>query len=486
MVRVASLTFCVSGIRLIKKPSRPAGADSLRSRLSDKPLDVYKARIRILKVTMPKLLLITASSPEIRKVRRSRVLNFQQITMPYLAARVLPGWEVFHVDEEAEGIDWNMDADVVGITFHTPSAFHAYDIAARFRSDGACIVMGGPHVTLLPDEALKHADVIFVGEAEGLWEEFLSGFEAGSYQSVYRRTTAPSLENIPMARKDLFHRRDHTHGVLFATRGCPSQCDFCTIATMYSHGMRKRPIAEVAAEYASFKGKVIIFWDDNIAGDMGYAKSLFQAITPYRKWWSSQATIQAGQDDEFLESAAESGCKQLFLGVESISQQSMVDVNKRFNQVEEYSQVIKRIHSYGIAVQAGIVFGFDHDTPDIFSATLNFLEEAGVQNATFNILTPFPGTPLFQRMDNDGRILTRNWSKYNGRDSVVYQPRQMSEAELLAGFRYANERFYSLPSIAKRLSRSPVQLWWALPLNVAYGYQWRKTAQSAVKTQRCT
>jgi radical SAM superfamily enzyme YgiQ (UPF0313 family) len=246
---------------------------------------------------------------------------------------------------------------------------------------------------------------------------------------------------------------------------------------MYRHKLRKRPVAEVAAEYASFKGKVIIFWDDNIAGDLGYAKELFCAIAPYRKWWSSQASIHAGRDDEFLEAAARSGCKQLFLGLESISQQSMAEVNKNFNRAEEYFDIINRIHSYGIAVQAGFVFGFDHDTPQIFKATLDFLEKAGVQNATFNILTPFPGTPLFQRMDAEGRILTRDWRKYNSRDAVVYQPKQMSEEELLTGFRYANERFYSIVGIAKRLSRSSVQLWWTLPLNLAYSYRWQKTTR---------
>ena len=277
---------------------------------------------------MPKLLLITASSPEIRQVRRARVLNFQQITMPYLAARAPSSWDVVHVDEEAEEIDWNIDPDVVGITFHTPSAFHAYDIAARFRLQGKCVVMGGPHVTLLPEEASQYADVIFIGEAEGLWEDFLESFETGSFRRVYQQTSLPSLENIPMARKDLFHRHDHTHGVLFATRGCPCQCDFCTVAVMYHHTLRKRPVAEVAAEYASFKGKVIIFWDDNIAGDMAYAQGLFRSIAPYRKWWSSQASIHAGRDDEFLEAAARSGCKQLFLGIEFISQQSMAEVKK--------------------------------------------------------------------------------------------------------------------------------------------------------------
>jgi radical SAM superfamily enzyme YgiQ (UPF0313 family) len=423
---------------------------------------------------MPKLVLITASSPEIRKVRRSRVLNFQQITMPYLGARVPPSWDVVHIDEDAEDIDWNIHADVVGITFHTPSAYHAYEIARRFKSQGACVVMGGPHVTLLPEEASQYADVIFIGEAEGLWEEFLRSFETGSYLHEYRQTCAPSLENVPMARKILFHRRDHTNGVLFATRGCPNQCDFCVIAVMYPYKLRKRPIAEVVAEFASFNGKVIIFWDDNLAGDVKYACELFRSIAPYHKWWSSQVSIHAGQDDRFLDAAAKSGCKQLFLGLESISQPSMADVKKGFNRVDEYCRIIERIHSHGIAVQAGIVFGFDHDTPEIFSNTLNFLEEAGVQNATFNILTPFPGTALFRKMEAEGRILTRDWRKYNSRADVVYQPRQMSVAELLAGFRYANGHFYSLPSIAKRLSRSPVQLWWTLPLNLAYGYQWQK------------
>ena len=231
---------------------------------------------------------------------------------------------------------------------------------------------------------------------------------------------------------------------MFATRGCPNQCDFCTIAVMYRHKLRKRPIAEVAAEYASFKGKVIIFWDDNIAGDMEYAKRLFRSIAPYRKWWSSQASIHAGRDDKFLEAAGHSGCKQLFLGLESISQKSITEVNKRFNRVEEYFKIIKRIHSHGIAVQVGIVFGFDSDTPEIFKDTIDFLEKAGVQNATLNILTPFPGTPLFRKMEAEGRILTRDWRKYNSRDDVVYQPKQMSVAELLSGFQYANERFYSL------------------------------------------
>jgi len=421
-----------------------------------------------------KLVLITASSPEIRHIRRSRFLNFQQITMPYLAALVPPSWQVVHVDEEAEPVDFDVQADLVGITFHTPSAPHAYQIARRFRSRGIPVVLGGPHVTLVPEEAAQHADVIFVGEAEGAWQQFLQEFERGQHPKaqpclVYRSGGTPSLDHVPQARKDLYHRKDHTNGVLFASRGCPNACDFCTLAVMYKNRLRKRPVAEVAAEYASFRGKVIIFWDDNIAGDLEYSRQLFRAIAPYKKWWSSQASVHAGQDEEFLELARRSGCKQLFLGLESISQASLDGAHKRFNRVDDYYRIIERIHAHGIAVQAGIVFGFDCDTPAIFSETLDFLETAGVQNATFNILTPFPGTRLFKRLESEGRILTRDWEKYNSRADVVFQPKQMSCEELLEGFRLVNRRFYSLPSMVRRLSRSPVGLWWTLPLNLTYG-----------------
>jgi radical SAM superfamily enzyme YgiQ (UPF0313 family) len=415
-----------------------------------------------------KLLLITVSAPEIRQIRRSRFLNFQQITMPYLAALTPAHWQVEHVDEEACAIDFAAQVDLVGITFHTPSAYHAYAIAARFRGRGIPVVLGGPHATLLPEESAQYADTVFVGEAEGLWQQFLADFERGRAQKVYHAECVPSLEGAPQARKDLFQRKDHTNGVLFASRGCPNRCDFCTLSVMYRNQLRKRPVAEVAAEYASFRGKVIIFWDDNLSADMAYAKDLFRAIAPSHKWWSSQASIQAGRDEEFLALAARSGCKQLFLGLESVSQASMDEVHKRFNRVDQYRQIIQRIHAHGIAVQAGIVFGFDSDTPAIFGETLDFLEECGVQNATFNILTPFPGMQLFQRLEREGRILSRDWRKYNSRADVVFQPRQMSPDELLAGFQSAVRRFYSPASILKRISRSPVEGWWTLPLNLAY------------------
>lgn len=214
------------------------------------------------------LLLITASSPDIQRVRRSRVLNFQQVTMPYLAAFVSEGWTVVHVDEAVEPVVFEPTPDLVAITFHTPSAPHAYELAAHFLARGSTVALGGPHVTLVPDEAQSHADVILVGEAETTWPRFLSDFESGAYLRRYDCEIVPQLGGVPQARKDLFHRSDHTVGVMFATRGCANRCDFCTLAVMYPSGLRTRYVDAVAQEFASFPGKVVILWDDNIAGDL--------------------------------------------------------------------------------------------------------------------------------------------------------------------------------------------------------------------------
>ena len=420
------------------------------------------------------VLLVTVSSSEMQKIRGTRYINFQQCTMPYLAAFFSPDWNITHVDEVCETINYDLPYDLVGLTFHTPSAPHAYEIADRFRARGITVIMGGPHVTLVPEEAQEHADAIFVGEAELTLPRFLAEWTEGRAQRRYDVDEIPDLCKVPFSIKEHFHRKDHSDGILFASRGCPNGCEFCTLAVMYKRQYRHRPISDVAAEFASFRGKVIIFWDDNLSADMNYAKELCRAIAPYNKWWSSQVSAQAGTDDEFLTLAAKSGCKQLFIGFESVSQKSLEGVQKGFNRTDQYAEIIRRIHDHGIAVQAGFVFGFDEDTPEVFEETIAFLEDTAIQNATFHILTPYPGTSLYKRLMSEGRILTHDWARYNARTDVVFEPKNMSSEELLNGFNEVNRRFYSLGSIYRRLTKSPVGLYWTLPLNLIYHNLWHR------------
>jgi len=400
--------------------------------------------------------------------------------MPYLAAFFPDDWQITHIDEVCGAVDFGVQYDLVGLTFHTPSASHAYEIADRFRASNATVIMGGPHVTLLPEEAMEHADAVFVGEAELTMPQFIKDWTEGNVKGRYDVIETPSLCGIPFSKKEHFHRNDHSGGILLASRGCPNDCEFCTLAVMYNRRFRSRPVDEVATEFASFRGKVIIFWDDNLSADMDYAKALCKAIAPYKKWWSSQVSVLAGTDDEFLSLAARSGCKQLFIGFESISQKSLDSVQKGFNRTDDYVGIVKRIHAHGIAVQAGFVFGFDDDTPDVFDKTIEFLENTGIQNATFHILTPYPGTPLNKRLQSEGRILNHDWSNYNARTNVVFTPRHMSCEELLEGFDRVNQRFYSLASIYRRLKTSPVGLYWTLPLNLIYHHLWSKKTRRSL------
>jgi radical SAM superfamily enzyme YgiQ (UPF0313 family) len=232
--------------------------------------------------------------------------------------------------------------------------------------------------------------------------------------------------------------------------------------------MRYRAIAEVVEEIRRMPGRALIFWDDNLGANRSYAKELFRAIAPLGRWWTSQATHDVAYDEEFLRLAAASGCKALFLGLESVSQESLNGANKPHNDVSAYRDVMRRFHVHGIAVQAGTVFGFDSDDRSIFRRTVEYFREIGVDSATIGILVPYPNTPLFRRLDREGRILTRDWSKYDGKKHVVFQPALMSPHELLMGAEWAARRFYSLSSIAERMWKSRTGLWWNIPRNIGY------------------
>lgn len=419
-----------------------------------------------------KIELITAESEESRNLRKFRLIQFPQLTMLLIAALTPKEVEIHHTDEIVEEVDYDRKADLVAITLNTPAAFHAYRIADRFRKKGAIVVLGGPHVTALPKEAKKHADSVVIGEAEDTWPQLIEDFKAGVLKPVYVSKHSCNLKGLPWARRDLIVKRAYGRGVIIATRGCnKGSCDYCSIKLMYGNKMRFRPVKEVAAEVNSISGKAVIFWDDNISADPLYAKKLFRFIVPYRKWWTSQATADIAWDDEFLNLAAESGCKALFLGLESINQQSLNLARKPFNKPKDYKEITKRFHNYGIAVQAGIVFGFDHDDKSVFEKTIEMINKAGIDSATVSILVPMPATILFKRLQKENRILTYDWSKYNGKTDCVFSPALMTSEELAAGTEWAARQMYSFKSIFNRLIvKSRVGLWWNLPRNIGYKF----------------
>jgi radical SAM superfamily enzyme YgiQ (UPF0313 family) len=232
--------------------------------------------------------------------------------------------------------------------------------------------------------------------------------------------------------------------------------------------MRFRPVAEVAAEVAAIPDKGIVFWDDNLGANPAYAKALCRAIAPLHKWWTSQTTLASLGDDELLRLAALSGCKALFVGLESVNQESLANVAKGHNRVAAYRQVIERCHAHGIALQAGVMFGFDDDRPDVFARTVDALGGLGLDNATISLVVPYPGTPIYAQMQAEGRILDGDWRHYNGKTHVVYRPRHMTPDQLLAGYEWAKTQFYSITHITRRLARSRTGLWWNIPRNLGY------------------
>lgn len=412
--------------------------------------------------------LITAESSASRYVRHRRLIRFPQLTMPLLAAYTPPHWHVTHTDEIVQRVRFDHPYTLVAMTANTAAAPHAYELAARFRGRGIPVVIGGPHATLMPEEVAQHADAVAVGEGERLWPEILRDCEAGALKRIYRCEQLPDLKAMPAPRWDLIEGRAYGRGVTIATRGCPFACDYCSIPAMYGRRMRFRPVAEVADEVRRMPGRALIFWDDNIGANRDYALSLFDAIATSGRWWTSQTTIGTAFDDELLGRAAASGCKALFMGFESVSQSSLDGANKRHNRVSEYREAVRRCHAHGIAVQAGTIFGFDGDDARIFRRTVECYREAAVDSATVGVLVPYPNTPLFRRLQAEGRILTRDWSRYDGKKQVVFEPARMSPEQLLMGTEWAARQFYSMASIAQRMWASRTGLWWNVVRNVGY------------------
>jgi radical SAM superfamily enzyme YgiQ (UPF0313 family) len=420
-----------------------------------------------------RVLLITPENRFIKAFRRGQLNNFAQLTMPYLAGFVRPPHQVTLVDEYNQSVDLDASADLVGITCNTPNASHVYELADAFRQRGRLVVLGGPHATVLPDEARQHADAVVVGEAERTWPQLLADAAAGRLQSLYFDEQPPSLEGVPQARRDLIHGRGVLGNTIIATRGCPHRCSYCNLRQIYHPSLRFRPIEEVVAEVRTFRSPIFTFWDDQLFMDASYARRLFARLEGLGKRWAAMVTLASTRNERLLAAAARAGCSCLFLGLESFSAESLRLANKAFNVVESYEEGIARIHRHKITVQAGIVFGFDGDDTSTFQATLRGATRAGLDGATVSILTPFPKTPIFEELQRAGRLLTGDWSYYNGKTAVAFRPARLNAQQLWDGYLWFRRRFFAPSCILERVRRSGVRRWQSIVLNLGY---WRALA----------
>lgn len=398
-------------------------------------------------------------------------LRYAPLTLTTLAALVPPELNatVTLVDEGIADIDPEVEADLVGISAITGTAPRSYELADHFRQRGIPVVLGGVHPTLMPDEAARHADAVVVGYAEQTWPQLLRDFVTGRMQPRYVQGRDLSLANLPLPRRDMLRKRDYTTlHTIEATRGCVHQCEFCVVPTAWGRPLQ-RPVAEVVTEIRRMRARKLIFLDLNLISDIAYAKELFTALIPLNIRWGGLATVLIAQDDELLDLAARSGCRGLLIGLESVSRDSLVETRKGFNRRQDYRELVRRLHDRDIALMGCFVFGFDHDDPDIFARTVELVLEANIDLPRYAVLTPFPGTPQYQRLRREGRILTEDWSLYDGQH-VVFQPRRMSPAELLRGTEWAWKQTYSLRSIARRLLGSRTQLPIAIGANLGYRF----------------
>lgn len=407
-----------------------------------------------------------------RKGIFKKSLRYQPLTLTTLAALVpedVPA-ELTLIDEGIQDVPDDLEVDLVGLTVITGTAKRAYELADRYRARGITVVLGGPHVTLIPEDAQPHADAIVVGYAEDTWPQLLRDFAAGNLKPFYHQAPDLSLAGRPFPRRDLLPSKNYiTSDVFEATRACIHNCDFCVVPTAWGRKPLQKPVDEVIADIRSRGARRVIFIDLNLISHRGYAKKLFTALIPQKLHWYGLSTVLLADDDELLGLASKSGCRGLLMGLESISNTNLRDSGKGFNSPEKFSRVVQRLHDHGIALQGCFVFGLDDDDPDVFMRTAEFAVEAKVDLPRFAVVTPFPNTPLYLRLKAEERILTYDWELYDGQH-VVFQPKRMSVQQLQEGIETAWKHTYSVRSIIRRIRHSPAPLAVRVGTNLGYRF----------------
>jgi radical SAM superfamily enzyme YgiQ (UPF0313 family) len=403
-------------------------------------------------------------------------VNVRNLALATLAAMTPADVTLSLRDDTVKRLDAATDldytADLAAITVSTRTARRAYELAAAYRQRGVKVVLGGIHPTAMPEEALEHADVVVCGEAEGLWELVVADARAGRLQPIYRHETLPDYRTPVVPDRSIFPKKGYIrfHPVQ-ASRGCPFSCEFCSVTPFFGRKTRLRDPKHVAGEIAAIGRPFVMFSDDNIVGFGEHSRELFRELKPLKIKWFGQASMQGMQDPATLKLMAESGCKGLFVGFESVNRKALVACGKKQNSPDQYLATVQRLRDAGIAVWGAFVFGFDEDTMETFADTAEFGIKASLLMASYSVMTPYPGTPLYWRLKQEGRLLDERWWLKDQRDGFpVFRPKHMTPEQLFEGWQSAWKIFYSGSSILRRaprvLSTSMVALVGFLPANL--------------------
>ena len=406
------------------------------------------ARRRRLRVKFILPALTEATSPYWRPIKYSL---FPPLGLATLAAYLGPEDEPAIVDEHVARLDTGDEPDLVAIQVYITNARRAYAIADTYRARGVFVVLGGLHVTSVPDEAAAHADAVFLGPGEQTFPQFLEDFRAGRPLRRYASAAGRTLDRLPPIRRDLISRRSYlVPNSIVVTRGCPQHCDFCYKDAFFEGGKSfyTQRVDDALAEIARLPGRHLYFLDDHLFGDSRFAASLFDGMRGMRRLFQGAATVDSVLRGNLIERAADAGLRSLFVGFETLAPGNLARSNKRQNLGRDYAAVANRLHSLGIMINGSFVFGMDDDDEDVFRRTVDWAIEHGITTATFHIQTPYPGTRLFARTEAAGRILTRDWDLYDTRH-VVFQPARLTPARLKGGYDWAYREFYRWSSIAR-------------------------------------
>lgn len=386
----------------------------------------------------------------------SSPFKLQRVNLPLLAALTPPGHTITMVEEAFSPDDVDEEVDLVGITVLTELALRAYRIGDIYRGKGVKVVMGGIHPTVLPDEALVHADAVVVGEAEGVWAKLVADAAAGQLQRIYRADGMADLRDLARPRRDLLPRAKSQGGIpvpigVETSRGCPHDCEFCCIGQTLGSEYRLRPTQEVIAEIQSVDSPHLFFVDDALGLNRHAAKDLFTQMIPLGRRWLAQGTASLAEDLELLGLMKRSGCLGLLVGFESVQKTTQDEVGKIRNLSIDFYEAMRRFHGEGFGILGSFVFGFDYENKDVFARTFEFIMKSHMDVAQLRILTPYPGTRLYRRLLDEDRLFVQDWWLHGyPPDTVLFQPKGMTVDDLISGFIDLNKQTYSWGAMAKR------------------------------------